>query len=130
MIFSLTHTHRHTQVLFFLFKYVFDFRGRAPDFLSVVAGVLGGRALELVIPSQTPALRVQGGKRRVAPHIRQHACRQLAEAVGLLQDAVVHALARRRGDVPQRSALGLGYDAGEVGRASLCKLMVLQGRGR
>lgn len=88
--------------------------------------------MELVISPQAPALRVQRGERRVAPHVGQHTRRQLAVAVGLLQDAVVDALARRRGGAAlrQRHALGLGYDAGEVGRAFPRERVVLQGRGR
>lgn len=68
----------------------------------------------------------------MTPHVGQHACGQLAETVGLLQDPVVHALSRRRDGVPPRElrALRLGYGAGEVWRATLCKWVVLQGRGR
>lgn len=77
-----------------------------------------------MIPPHAPTLRVQRGDRRLAPRAGQHARRQLAEAVGLLQDAVVHALSCREGH-----DLGLGRDAGEVGRAAPCKWAVLQGWG-
>lgn len=65
------------------------------------------------------------------PHAGQHARRQLAVAVGFLQDAVVHALSCLMGRAPlwRRHSLGLGQDAGEVGRAPPCERMVLQSRG-
>lgn len=52
----------------------------------------------------------------MTPHVGQHARGQLIKAVGLLQDAVVHALSFRRGDVRlrERYTLRLGYAAGEV----------------
>lgn len=67
----------------------------------------------------------------MAPGAGQHAGGQLAEAERLLQDAVVHALPRRRGHAPLREggAVGLGYGAGEVGGASVCKRVVLHGGG-
>lgn len=87
--------------------------------------------MELVISPHAPALRVQRGEGRLAPHVGQHAGRQLAEAVGLLQDAVVDALpcGRSGASLRERHALGLGQDAGEIGRAFLCKRVVLHGRG-
>lgn len=67
----------------------------------------------------------------MAPGAGQHAGGQLAKAVRLFQDAVVDSPPRWRGHAPLREGgtVGLGYGAGEVGRASVCKRVVLSGGG-